>query len=138
MRAAPMRVVSSRSGKAPPTRSARSVSALSIDCFRRAAALPVGAASAMRWRAASGAVANSSASSRATVYVLPVPGPPVMMANAPRRATAQAIRCQSGVSPARWAPNSASSHVCAWSMSTSRRSCARVRTHVATSVSSRQ
>jgi len=72
-------------------------SADAIDSPSRAAALPVGAASAMRkgacWRAGS---ACSSASRRTTVVVLPVPGPPVMSEKRLRAASAQATFCQSG------------------------------------------
>ena len=63
----------------------------------RAAALPVGAAKAMRsgFPACSAWVCNSD-SSRTTVVVLPVPGPPVMRVKRPRAASAQATFCQSG------------------------------------------
>ena len=73
-------------------------SAEAMDSPSRAAALPVGAASAMRkgvcWRAGS---ACSRASRRTTVVVLPVPGPPVMSVKRLRAARAQATFCQSGL-----------------------------------------
>lgn len=138
MRAAPIRPASSRSGSAAPSLPARSSSAVSIDCFSRAAALPVGAASAMRSAVASGACANSSAKSRATVYVLPVPGPPVITARSLRSATAQAIFCQS-VPPSRAAwSNSLSSQRRTPSASTGWPTAARARTDAATVASSRQ
>ena len=86
------------SGSSRPPK-ARPVTAFVIDSLSRAAALPVGAA--MRMRSARpppcGASASccSSASSLTTVVVLPVPGPPVTIANALRAASAQASFCQS-------------------------------------------
>ncbi len=69
-----------------------------IDSFRRAAALPVGAASRMRRRGSPGLERHaicSRPSRRTTVVVLPVPGPPVITLNPPRAASAQATFCQS-------------------------------------------
>ena len=59
----------------------------------RAAALPVGAASAMRQ---SGFCAIRQASRLTTVVVLPVPGPPLMTVSRWRKASAVATLCQSG------------------------------------------
>ena len=58
----------------------------------RAAALPVGAASAMRQ---SGSSASRQASRLTTVVVLPVPGPPLITVSRPRSASAAASCCQS-------------------------------------------
>ena len=68
-----------------------------MDSFRRAAALPVGAARRMRKGRPplSSARLCSKASSLTTVVVLPVPGPPVTMLKALRAAKAQASFCQS-------------------------------------------
>ena len=60
----------------------------------RAAALPVGAASATRSEPPDRSC--SSASSRATVVVFPVPGPPATMLNLRCAATTAASRCRSG------------------------------------------
>jgi hypothetical protein len=59
----------------------------------RAAALPVGAARAMR---KPGFSPSRQASSATTVVVLPVPGPPLMIVKHPRQASAAASFCQSG------------------------------------------
>ncbi|MNT01832.1 hypothetical protein D3C72_1363160 [compost metagenome] len=67
VRAAPMRRASSSRGNASPALAASPSKALSIDCFRRAAALPVGAASAMRNCSGCGETANSKVSKLATV-----------------------------------------------------------------------
>ena len=66
-------------------------------CCSRAAALPVGAARAMRsgGSPAVAACSASSASSAATVVVLPVPGPPVSTVVRWARATGAAARCSS-------------------------------------------
>ncbi|SHV46891.1 Uncharacterised protein [Mycobacteroides abscessus subsp. abscessus] len=63
----------------------------------RAAALPVGAASAIRNGAAlaDDAWSASSANSRATVVVLPVPGPPVSTVRPCDSAMSAAARCSS-------------------------------------------
>ncbi|ETA98761.1 hypothetical protein O978_22165, partial [Mycobacterium avium subsp. paratuberculosis 10-5864] len=63
----------------------------------RAAALPVGAASAILGRGspARSACSTSRASSRATVVVLPVPGPPVSTVSAWDTAIRAAARCSS-------------------------------------------
>ena len=68
---------------------------------RRAAATAVGAASAMRgWgRPAASACSASSATMRATVVVLPVPGPPATTAKRWRTAAAPAARWRSSGSP---------------------------------------
>lgn len=74
----------------------------------RAAALPVGAASAIR---DSGSCASRQASRFTTVVVLPVPGPPLITVSRPRSASAAASFCQSAApaSPAALAANSACS-----------------------------
>ena len=91
-----------------------------------AAALPVGAASAIRSGGLpdSDACSASRASSRATVVVLPVPGPPVSTVSDCVRATSAAVRCSSqplgnrrsrlGTSPGRLDVSSVntSSHTC--------------------------
>ena len=71
------------------------------------AALPVGAARAMR-RGRSAGCSRSSARIRATVVVLPVPGPPDMTQRRLITATAAATRCQSGrdgASAGKWRAN---------------------------------
>ena len=75
--------------------------ALLIELPSRAAALPVGAASPMRRNCPCPASAShcNRASSRITVVVLPVPGPPVISPKRRRAASAQAIRCQSALRP---------------------------------------
>ena len=138
VRAAPMRRASSSSGKASPTFSARPLKALSIDCFNRAAALPVGAASAMRSCSGCGETANSRVNRLATVYVLPVPGPPVMMATLPRRAMAHATFCQSGPPSCVGWSNRMSSHCRTCASGGVLKSCARTAIFSPTSVSSRQ
>ena len=60
----------------------------------RAAALPVGAASAI-WSGRPAACSRSSARIRITVVVLPVPGPPEITQKRLSTATAAAVRCQS-------------------------------------------
>ena len=92
-------------GKCP--RSSANAGSLStafwIDSFIRAAAFPVGAASATRGvvpRAAN--CPCKSASTAATVRVLPVPGPPVMTQKPRRTAVSAARRCQSGFSRDAW------------------------------------
>ena len=69
----------------------------STACWSRAAALPVGAASAIRGagRAGAAACSTSSASSAATVVVLPVPGPPVRTVVLCDSAIRAAARCSS-------------------------------------------
>src|ERR1017187_4655174 len=69
-----------------------------IESWMRAAALPVGAATAMRsLRLRS----NSSSKARinTSVCVLPVPGPPEMTQNFPRTAASPATPCQLMLSP---------------------------------------
>jgi hypothetical protein len=66
---------------------------LTASC-KRAAAFPVGAARAIRKLALS-ACSSSNASSRTTVRVLPVPGPPEMMHSLFRMAANAATICQS-------------------------------------------
>ena len=63
------------------------------DSCKRAAALPVGAASAMR-SGRSSASSSNSASNITTVRVLPVPGPPEMTQNRRRSAVKAATFCQ--------------------------------------------
>ena len=81
--------------------SGRRSMALLIELPSRAAALPVGAASPIRRNCPCPASAShcSRASSRITVVVLPVPGPPVISPKRRRAASAQAIRCQSALRP---------------------------------------
>ena len=63
------------------------------DSLSRCAALPVGAARAMR--SGPGAKCRTRASTRKAVKVLPVPGPPQMTVSGARRATVAATLCQS-------------------------------------------
>jgi hypothetical protein len=76
---------------------------------RRAAALPVGAASATSGERAPAAAACSaiSATMRATVVVLPVPGPPATTAKRRRTAVAAASRCRSSPAVAAEEPGEA-------------------------------
>ncbi len=76
----------------------------------RAAALPVGAASAMRQP---GSSATRQASRLTTVVVLPVPGPPLITVSRPRSASAAASCCQSAAPPRRAALAANSSVSCA-------------------------
>ena len=62
----------------------------------RAAALPVGAASAMR---VLGRSLSMHSINCAAVRVLPVPGPPLMKVIGLNSACATAMRCQSGAAP---------------------------------------
>ncbi len=70
--------------------------ACSASCMR-CAALPVGAASAMR---SAGCSSIRQAITPTTVVVLPVPGPPLTIVKRPPSATTAATRCQS-ISPSR-------------------------------------
>ena len=82
----------------------------------RAAALPVGAASATSGcgAPAAGACSARSATIRATVVVLPVPGPPATTVKPPRTADAHARACR----PSRSAPNSRAKPACRSASST--------------------
>ena len=81
---------------ADPTASSLSISACTA-CCSLAAALPVGAANAMRncVLPPSCACSANSANNRATVVVFPVPGPPVSTVKPCDRATFAAARCSS-------------------------------------------
>ena len=92
-----------RSGRAPSRRCSvvaaptpGPTACSSSDSVSRAAALPVGAASAMRiGTPRASAWSASAATTREIVAVLPVPGPPQMTAVRARTAVRTAVRCAS-------------------------------------------
>ena len=105
-----------------------------MDSANRAAALPVGAASAMRIE---GSCCANTASSRATEYVLPVPGPPTMSDKRFPSTTSAACRCRLS-SPRSTAGRRASSVATAWVSNATGTSTARARIERATAHSSNQ